>query len=424
MRVLETVRTSLRLPGLRKRLLFTALMLAVLRIGANVPVPGIDPDVVQGLFNQGGLLRLVDLFSGGAFASVAIFALSVTPYINSSIIVQLLTVVIPRWEEMHKEGIEGRKKLQQYTRYGTVILAIVQAFGTGVYLKNSGALVPNSWWTLAMILISLTAGSVMMMWIGEMITEKGIGNGISLIIFAGIVSRIPVALRSIISMLQVGALKWYQVLLTGIIAVVLIFLVVLITEGIRKIPVEYTKRVQGRRVYGGQRTFLPLKINQAGVIPVIFAQSLLYLPMTIATYIPTTDFAQFVGTYLTWASPWFWVLNFLFIIFFTYFYTAVTFNPDEVAENMKKNGGFIPGYRPGKPTAEFLARVSNRLTFVGSIFLASLTVAPILIIQITGVDEAYLGGTALLIVVGVALETAKQIEAQLVIRHYQGFMRS
>lgn len=424
MQLLETVRTSLRLPGLRKRLIFTALMLAVLRIGANVPVPGINPNVIQDLFNQGGLLGLVDLFSGGAFRSVAIFALNVTPYINSSIIVQLLTVVIPRWEEMQKEGLEGRKKLQQYTRYGTVILAVVQALGTGLYLKNSGALVHNNWASFAMILISLTAGSVMMMWIGELITEKGIGNGISLIIFAGIVSRIPTMLRSIIPMLQVGALKWYQVLLTVIIGVVLIFLVVLITEAVRKIPVEYTKRVQGRRVYGGQRTFLPLKINQAGVIPVIFAQSLLYLPMTIATYVPTSDFAQFVGKYLTWASPWFWALNFLFIIFFTYFYTAVTFNPEEVAENMKKNGGFIPGYRPGKPTADFLARVSNRLTFVGSIFLAALTVAPILIIRITGVEEAYLGGTALLIVVGVALETAKQIEAQLVIRHYQGFMRS
>ncbi|HEY8346848.1 MAG TPA: preprotein translocase subunit SecY [Symbiobacteriaceae bacterium] len=424
MALLETVRTSLRLPGLRKRLIFTALMLAVLRIGANVPVPGADPDVVARLLTQGGLLGLVDLFSGGAFARLALFALNVTPYINSSIIVQLLTVVIPKWEEWRREGLEGRKKLQQYTRYGTVLLALVQAFGIGLYLKNNHALLGDSWANFAVVLISLTAGSVLLMWIGEMITEKGIGNGISLIIFAGIVSRIPKALGSMFDLLKTGDLSWFQVALVAVIAVALVALVVLVTEAVRKIPVEYTKRVVGRRIYGGQRTFLPIKINQAGVIPVIFAQSLLYLPFTIATYFPHNAVARFILTYLHSGTVWFWMLNFVFIIFFTFFYTAVTFNPDEVAENMKKNGGFIPGYRPGKPTAEFLARVSNRLTVVGSLFLASLTVAPIVIINLTGVREAYLGGTALLIVVGVAIETANQLEAQLVIRHYQGFMRT
>jgi preprotein translocase subunit SecY len=424
MGMLESLRNSMRLPGLRNRLLFTVLMLAVLRIGAHIPVPGIRPDVVANLFNQGGLLGLVDLFSGGAFKSFAIFALSVTPYINSSIIIQLLTIVIPRWEEMQKEGEEGRKKLQEYTRYGTVILALVQAFGTGLFLKNSNAFLVDSWWSLAQIMISLTAGSAFLMWLGEMITEKGIGNGISLIIMAGIIARVPSAIASMWEMLRSNVINVFQVALIGILAIVLIGLVIWITEGVRKIPVEYAKRVVGKRVYGGQRTHLPMKINQAGVIPVIFAQSLLFLPQTIATYVPTSGFARFVGTYMSTNSAWFWVLNGVFIIFFTYFYTAVTFNPEEIADNMKKNGGFIPGYRPGKPTADYLSRISERLTLVGSLFLAALTVLPIVIINATGIQQAYLGGTALLIVVGVALETMKQIEAQLVMRHYQGFMRS
>lgn len=424
MALLESMRSAMRLPGLRNRLLFTALMLVVLRVGAHIPVPGIQPKVVEALFEGGGLLGLVDLFSGGAFKAFAIFALSVTPYINASIIMNLLTVVIPRLEEMQKEGEEGRKKIQQYTRYFTVVLALVQAFGTGLYLKNSGAFLVNSYLTLAVVMITLTAGTAFLMWTGEMITEKGIGNGISLIIFAGIVSRAPVTIRGMIELLRADAINIFQVAMVGIIGLLLVAAVVLIVEGVRKIPVEYAKRVVGKRVYGGQRTHLPLKINQAGVIPVIFAQSLLYLPQTIAQFTPTSSFGIFVAQYLTGASAWFWVLNAVFIIFFTYFYTAITFKPDEIADNMKKNGGFIPGYRPGRPTAEYLARISERLTLVGALFLAALTVLPVLIIQITGVQQAYLGGTALLIVVGVALETMKQIEAQLVMRHYQGFMRS
>ncbi len=414
----------MRLPGLRNRLLFTALMLVILRLGAHIPVPGVIPERVEQLFNQGGLVGLVDLFSGGAFKAFAIFALSVTPYINASIIMQLLTIVIPRLEEMQKEGEEGRKKIQQYVRYGTVILAFIQAFGIGMYLKNSGAFINDSYISLLMIMITLTAGTAFLMWLGEMITEKGIGNGISLIIFAGIVARIPSTLSALAQMWELGQINIFQIILVAVIAVVLVALVILITEGVRKIPVEYAKRVAGKRVYGGQRTHLPLKINQAGVIPIIFAQSLLYLPLTIAQFIPTSKFAIFVATYLSGGSPWFWVLNAVFVIFFTYFYTAVTFNPTDIADNLKKNGGFIPGYRPGKPTADYLARVSERLTLVGALFLAALTVLPVIIIQVTGVQEAYLGGTALLIVVGVALETMKQIEAQLVMRHYQGFMRS
>lgn len=424
MALLESLRNSMRLPGLRNRLLFTALMLVILRVGAHIPVPNIRREVVDALFAGGGLLGLVDLFSGGAFRAFAIFALSITPYINASIIMQLLTVVLPQLEEMQKEGEEGRKKIQQYTRYLTVVLALVQAFGTGLYLKNSGAFIVNSWVALGVVMITLTAGTAFLMWLGEMITEKGIGNGISLIIFAGIVSRLPSTATGLVDMLRAGAINIFQVAMILIIGLALVALVVLIVEGLRKIPVEYAKRVVGKRVYGGQRTHLPMKINQAGVIPVIFAQSLLFLPQTIAQFAPTTGFARFVGLYLTGASTWFWVLNAVFIIFFTYFYTAVTFKPDDIADNMKKNGGFIPGYRPGKPTAEYLARISERLTLVGALFLAALTVMPILIIQVTGIQEAYLGGTALLIVVGVALETMKQIEAQLVMRHYQGFMRS
>lgn len=425
MAMLETLRNSLRLPGLRNRLLFTALMLVVLRVGAHIPVPGVNLSVVQGLFNQGGLLGLVDLFSGGAFKSFAIFAMSVTPYINSSIIMQLLTIVIPRLEEMQKEGEEGRKKIQQYTRYGTVVLGLVQAFGLGLTLKNSGAFINNTWTTLFVIMISLTAGTAFLMWLGEMITEKGIGNGISLIIFANIVARIPDTLISMVALVRAGGINVFQVALVAGLTILVIALVILIVEGVRKIPVEYAKRVVGKRVYGGQRTHLPLKINQAGVIPVIFAQSLLLFPQTIANFLsPTNGFAVFVNRFLGAGSVWYWVLYALLIIFFTYFYTAVTFNPTEIADNMKKNGGFIPGFRPGKPTAEYLARISERLTLVGAIFLAALSVLPILVVNATGVQGAALGGTALLIMVGVAIETMKQIEAQMVMRHYQGFMRS
>jgi preprotein translocase subunit SecY len=425
MAMLESLRNSLRLPHLRNRLLYTLMMLAVLRLGSHIPVPGVQLTVVEDLLNKGGLLGLVDLFSGGAFKNLAIFAMSVTPYINSSIIIQLLTIVIPKWEEMQKEGEEGRKKLQEYTRYGTVILGLIQAFGTAFFLKRSGAFIHDNWWTLAVIMVSLTAGTAFLMWLGEEITEKGIGNGISLIIFAGIVARIPSSLQSMYDLLRAGSMSIFQVGLIAIVVVAVIAFVVLITEGTRKIPVEYAKRVVGKRVYGGQRTHLPMKINQAGVIPIIFAQSLMFLPSTLSTWLPTSNwFYQFTAKYFSTQHWWFWVIDALVIIFFTYFYTAITFNPTEIADNMKKNGGFIPGYRPGKPTADYLARISDRLTLIGSLFLAMLTLMPILLTSVVNSNVAYIGGTAMLIVVGVALDTMKQIEAQLVMRHYQGFMRS
>jgi len=424
MAMLETLRNSMRLPGLRKRLLFTVAMLALVRIAAHIPVPGVDLDQLAAIFGAGGFFQFFDIVAGGAFSKFAIVAMGVTPYINSSIIMQLLTVVIPRLEEMQKEGEEGRKKIQQFTRYGAVILGLVQAFGTGYALKTWGAFYDNSWTTLFVIMVSLTAGTALVMWIGEEITEKGIGNGISLIIFANIVSRIPYAVGGELDLLQAGQHNVFQPLLVVLIALLMVVFVVVINEGVRKIPVEYAKRVVGKRVYGGQRTHLPIRINQAGVIPLIFAQSLMFFPITIAQFWPYSGFAQWVGRYMDTGSAWFMALNALLIIFFTYFYTAITFNPENVADNIKKNGGFIPGYRPGKPTADYLERVSNRLTLVGGLFLAAVTIVPIYLISLAGIEGAYLGGSSLLIVVSVALETMKQIEAQLVMRHYQGFMRT
>lgn len=424
MAMLETLRNSLRLPGLRNRLLFTVAMLVVLRIGAHIPVPGVNIERLEAIFGGGGFFDLIDLFAGGAFQSFAIFAMSVTPYINSSIIMQLLTIVIPRLEEMQKEGEEGRKKIQQYTRYGTVVLGLVQAFGLGITLKNYGAFYNDGWTTLFVIMISLTAGTAFLMWLGEEITEKGIGNGISLIIFANIVTRLPYAIGQQVNLLPTGQRNIFQLGLVAVILLLMVVFVIIITEGVRKIPVEYAKRVVGKRVYGGQRTHLPMKINQAGVIPLIFAQSLLYFPLTIANFVRGTSFANFVFTYLDTKSVWFMLANALMIVFFSYFYTAITFNPVDVADNIKKNGGFIPGYRPGKPTADYLERISTRLTLVGGLFLAAVTIVPIYLMSVLGIEGAFLGGSSLLIVVSVGIETMKQIEAQLVMRHYQGFLRS
>lgn len=424
MAMLETLRNSMRVPGLRKRLLFTIGMLVVIRICAHIPVPGVNLDRLTEVFGAGGLFDFFDIFAGGAFSQFAIVAMGVTPYINSSIIMQLLTVVIPRLEELQKEGEEGRKKIQQYTRYGAVVLGLVQAFGIGYALRSYGAFYSNSWTTLFVIMVSLTAGTALVMWIGEEITEKGIGNGISLIIFANIVSRLPYSIYNEILLLRAGQRNIFQPLLVAVVALLMVVFVVIINEAVRKIPVEYAKRVVGRRVVGGQRTHLPIRINQAGVIPLIFASSLMYFPITIAGFFPNSDFAVFVGRYLDTRSWWFMLINALLIVFFTYFYTAITFNPENVADNIKKNGGFIPGYRPGRPTAEYLERVSSRLTLVGGLFLAAVTILPITIMSLAGVQNAYIGGSSLLIVVSVALETTKQLEAQLVMRHYQGFMRT
>lgn len=423
MAMLETVRNSLKMPGLRNRLLFTLAMLLVFRVGAHIPVPGIRPEMVEQLFEGMGFFGLVDIFSGGAFRTFSIFAMSIVPYINASIIMNLLTVVIPRLEQLSKEGEEGRKKIQQYVRYLTVVLALVQATGLSLALRNYQALENPGAGSIALIVLTLTAGTAFLMWLGEMITDKGIGNGISLLIFAGIVSQVPGALVGIVELLRAGQVNFINVLVLVVIGALVIAFVVMILEGQRRIPIQYAKRVVGRRVYGGQTTYLPLKVNQAGVIPVIFAQSLILLPITVAGFAPNATWALWVQRVFNFDKPAYMITYATLIILFTFFYTAITFNPVDVANNVRKNGGFIPGLRPGKPTSDYLTRVLYRITFAGAIFLAGISILPQFIIAITGIPNAYLGGTALLIVVGVALETMKQIEAHMVMRHYQSFMK-
>ncbi len=418
--MLEAMRNAWKIPDLRKRIKFTVAMLIVFRIGTFVPVPGMDPAAVKTMVEKGALLGFFDIIAGGAFKQFSVFAMSITPYINSSIIVQLLTIVIPKWEELAKEGEAGRKILAQYTRYGTVILALIQGVGLSIgfrsAMKNPGIL------GSIVVVISLTAGTAFLMWLGEQITDKGIGNGISLLIFAGIVSRLPSSIYQIYSLLKIGTINIFMLILFAIFALVILVCVIAILQGERRVPVQYAKRVVGRRVYGGQSTHIPIKVNSAGVIPVIFAMSILMFPSTLAGFFPNSKIAVSIADFLKPGGWVYAVLYTLMIIFFTYFYTAVTFNPIEVADNMKKYGGFVPGIRPGRPTAEYLNRITTRITLVGAVFLAAIAVLPYLITGITSLNINF-GGTALLIVVGVALETMKMIEAQMVMRHYQGFLK-
>ncbi|MBZ4654408.1 MAG: secY [Peptococcaceae bacterium] len=418
--MIEVLRSSWKLGDLRRKITFTLLMLVVFRIGVHVPVPGINKQVIADLIAQGQLLGFFDVISGGAFKNFSIFAMSITPYINSSIIMQLLTVVVPALERLAKEGPEGRKKITEYVRYGTVILGFIQAIGISFGLRN--AIINPGIGSTLLIALSLTAGTAFLMWLGELITEKGIGNGISLIIFAGIVSRVPAGVVSIYEYLKVGTTNIFAVILFAVLAVVVIAGVVAIQEGQRRISVQYAKRVVGRRVYGGQSTHIPLKVNQAGVIPVIFAMSILMFPGTLASWFPNNTFAIWITRIFDFRTVWYQLLYALLIIFFTYFYTAITFNPNDIAENMKKYGGFIPGLRPGRPTAEYIEKVANRITLAGAIFLAGIAILPSIIIATTNLP-VYFGGTALLIVVGVALDTMKQIESHLLMRHYQGFLK-
>ena len=401
-------------------------MFAIFRLGTSIPVPGIDREILNQFFaSDGGLLNFFNFMSGGAFKNFTIFALSITPYITSSIIMQLLTIAIPRLEALAKEGEEGRKKIAQFTRYGTVILAVIQATGISIGLFRK-ALISTDFWSVATVIITLTAGTAFLMWLGEQITENGIGNGISLIIFAGIISRIPLGISQTFQKVSAGEMSLIPLIIFAVLALFVIAAVIAIQQGTRKIPVQYAKRVVGRKMYGGQSTHIPLKVNQAGVIPVIFAISLLQFPLTLTYFFPDGGFANFVAKYLSpTGSPGIYFYNLLYallIIFFTYFYTAITFNPVEVADNMKKNGGFIPGIRPGKKTSEYLQKSLNKITLAGAVFLAMIAVLPTLILNFTSIDFRF-GGTALLIAVGVSLETMKQIEAQMVMRHYQGFLK-
>ena len=389
-------------------------------MGTHIPVPGVDPTAIEQLFNNGSLFGLLDLFSGGAFSKFSIFAMSITPYINAAIIMQLLTVVIPTLEQWSKEGAEGHKKTTKVTRRLTVVLAFFQAIGMSIGLKQA-ILNPNPV-NILIIAITLTAGTTLLMWIGEQITAQGIGNGISLIIFAGIVAALPKNIGMIYQYIQAGTINYFSVLLFAVIAVAMIVFVIYIEAAFRRVPISYAKRVVGARAYGGHSSHIPLKVNQAGVIPIIFASSVLMFPITIVQFIDL-PWAKTAAAYLQWGTPLQTSIYVVLIIFFTYFYTAVTVKIPDMADNLKKYGGFIPGIRPGQPTADYIDYVLTRITLAGSVFLAFIAVLPNLIAGATHIQGVYFGGTALLIVVSVALHTMKQIEAMVVMRHYEGFMK-
>ena len=398
------------------------MMFAIFRAGIHIPVPGVDASVIESLFTSGNLFGLLDLFAGGALSKFSIFAMSITPYINASIIMQLLQSVVPQFEAWSKDGEDGRKKIAKVTRYGTVVLGFVQAAGMAFALRANNALVNNDFLSVFVVAIILTAGTCLLMWIGEQITAYGIGNGISLIIFAGIVARLPDGLETIYQYIQNGTINMFQAFLFAVIALAMIAVVVAVTQGQRRIPIQYAKRVVGRKMYGGHSTFLPLKVNQAGVIPIIFASSVLMFPVTIAQFIDN-EFVHKVADLFTWGTPLQTALYALLIFIFTYFYTAISINITDMADNMKKYGGFIPGIRAGKPTADYVDNVMTKITLAGAVFLAVVAIIPNFLGSITGVQGVYFGGTALLIVVGVALDTMQQVESLMVTRHYKGFVK-
>jgi len=422
--LLDALRNAMRIPDLRRKIIYTAAMLAIFRVGSFVPVPGVNAAALaeQLGIDGGNIFGFLNLFTGGALARFTIFALGVSPYITASIVLNLLTIVIPKLEELSKEGPEGRKVIEQYTRYATVLLAFIQAFATTMMARSWGVTQVPGFFGLALIMLTLVAGTMLLMWLGEKITEKGIGNGVSLLIFMGIVSEMPGNVINSIQAARLGAVSVFSLILYLVLSVVVIAAVVLVVQGQRRIPVQYAKRVVGRRVYGGQSTHIPLKVNQAGVIPVIFASSVLTFPLTLTQFVPALSF---INKWFEYGSFGYNLVFVILVIFFTYFYTAVTFNPVEVANNMKKNGGYIPGLRPGRPTAEYLDRVLTRITLPGAIFLAIIAVLPFLVAAITRVPTnlLYFGGTGILIMVGVALETMQQIEAHLLLRHYEGFLK-
>ena len=409
-----------KITELRQKVIFTLALFIVFRAGTHIPVPGVNADVIEQLFRSGNLLGLLDMFSGGALSKFSIFAMSITPYINASIILQLLKVVVPTLEQWSKEGEEGYKKTTKLTRMLTVALAFIQACGMAYGLKM--AINNPGIFSILLIALTLTAGTVFLMWIGEQITARGVGNGISLIIFAGIVSRLPDGLKIIFQYLQAGTVNLLNVILFAAIALAMIVFVIIISQGIRKIPVQYAKRVVGRKAYGGHTSYIPLKVNQAGVIPIIFASSVLMFPATIAQFVDV-PWVKTMGKLFEWGSPLQTTLYVLMILFFTYFYTAVSLNIGDLSDNIKKNGGFIPGLRPGKPTTDYLDRVMSRITLAGAVFLSLIALMPHVIGWMTRIEGIYFGGTALLIVVGVALDTMKQIESLVLMRHYHGFMK-
>jgi len=404
--LLSALGNAFKVKELRKKIIFVIAMMVVYRIGQG----GI-----------GGVFDFLDLFAGGALRNFTIFAMSITPYITASIILQLLTGVIPYLEELSKQGNEGRKKITQYTRYGTIVLAIIQGIAITGYIERFGAIIDPNFFNLFLIVISLTAGTAFLMWLGEQITDKGIGNGISIIIFVSIISRFPSDFWNTWKLLQAGTISILNIIFFIVLAVVIIAGIIFIQQGERRIPVQYSKRIVGRRVYGGRSTHIPMKINQAGVIPVIFASSVLMFPAVIAQVLPF-DWSRIIAEMLSPGSSLYLFLYGLMILFFTYFWTAFTFNPEEVADNMRKYGGFIPGIRPGKATVSYLERVLVRVTLAGAIFLTIIALLPFFMGTLTGVTISF-GGTSLLIMTGVALQTMQQIESHLLMRHYEGFMK-
>ena len=420
--MLDSLSNIFKITELRNKILYTLMMFAIFRAGIHIPVPGVDASVIESLFTSGNLFGLLDLFAGGALSKFSIFAMSITPYINASIIMQLLQSVVPQFEAWSKDGEDGRKKIAKVTRYGTVVLGFVQAAGMAFALRANNALVNNDFLSVFVVAIILTAGTCLLMWIGEQITAYGIGNGISLIIFAGIVARLPDGLETIYQYIQNGTINMFQAFLFAVIALAMIAVVVAVTQGQRRIPIQYAKRVVGRKMYGGHSTFLPLKVNQAGVIPIIFASSVLMFPVTIAQFIDN-EYVHKAADLFTWGTPLQTALYALLIFIFTYFYTAISINITDMADNMKKYGGFIPGIRAGKPTADYVDNVMTKITLAGAVFLAVVAIIPNFLGSITGVQGVYFGGTALLIVVGVALDTIQQIESLMVTRHYKGFVK-
>lgn len=422
--IIETLRNAWKIADLRKRILVTLFFLLLFRLGAAIPVPGLNPDILKELLGGASIFNFANIIGGGALARATIFALGITPYITASIIMNLLAVAIPKLEQLAKEGEEGRKIMAQYTRYGTVVLAFLQA--TGFYFGLRDAVMTRGWFSFMTITLTFTAGTAILMWLGEQITEHGIGNGISLIIFTGILSQGPAAYGAL--MAQKENIGTGIMLYVGIAAIVLVFLavvtaVVWVQEAERRIPVQYAKRVVGRKMYGGQSTHIPIKVNMAGVIPIIFASSFIMLPPTIVGFFwanSTHPVAVFFRHFPE--KPWVAALNGVLIMFFTFFYTFIQFNPVELANNLKKNGGFIPGIRPGKPTSDYIFKVVNRITWFSAVFIAAIQLFPSLLGTLTKLQGVWIAGSSIMIMVGVALETVKQIESQMIMRHYKGFL--
>lgn len=432
----DTFRNIFKIHELRQRILYTLALLVIVRIGAHITLPGVDARVLsEAMANQtsDNLFGLYDLFVGGAFSNAAVFALGIMQYISASIIIQLLGAVVPYFQKLQREGEEGRKKITQLTRYGTVFISTLQAWSVTIYLSSMTANgvpiispeVSGFGFTFTAV-VFLVAGTVFMMWMGEQITEKGIGNGISLIIFIGIINQLPFAMIDEYRLIAAGTRNIVIEIVILIFMVAVIAGIVLVTQGTRRIPVQYAKRVVGRKIYGGVTQYIPLRVNTAGVMPIIFAQSIMFIPNTVLAFFPDNEFMQSLSSYFVYTSFTYSFIYALMIVFFTYFYTAIAFNPQDVAENMKKQGGFVPGIRPGKQTAEFIDNILTKITLPGSVFLAIIAILPAFVNRfgVSGSFSQFFGGTSLLIMVGVALDTLNQIESHLLMRHYDGFMKS